>query len=302
MPASISRSAARPLPHAAPGVVRAPVREGDRQKLGIGGLKRPDLLGDAGGVEEADARLRGAGRPAGVARPLRRQIAGEDRNPQRNFAAGQLDQERPIRLRVVSPGANEPDALALERPQRVLEPGDAVVEAVVVRHRNGGNVVAGQVKGRLHDIPPMDEGFGAFERRRFEIGQGCLEVRDAEIGGGQDAAHAAPRVVVGAGLQDVLLTPALAGCLVALAEAGVAEEEQVEARAGAARARRQENAVRRGRRRLRNSRGFGWQRGQPAWLREAPQRRAAPRCRHLPTCRRCRSMDASSVQTSPTSP
>ena len=54
--------------------------------------------------------------------------------------------------------------MALERPQRLLQPGDAVVEAMVVGDRNGGNVVAGQVKGRLHDIPPVDEGLAAFER------------------------------------------------------------------------------------------------------------------------------------------
>ena len=77
----------------------------------------------------------------------------------------------------------------------------------------------------MKDLVPSSASFSDY--------QGCLKVHDTEIGGGQDAAHAAPRVVVGAGLQDVLLTPALAGCLVVLAEAGVAEEKQVEAGAGA---------------------------------------------------------------------
>ena len=109
----------------------------------------------------------------------------------------------------------------------------------------------------------------------FDVGQRRLEVRNSEIGGGKDRAHAAPRVVVGAGLQDVLLPPALAGRLVALAEAGVAEEEQVEARAGAARARRQDDTVGRGQ--LRNgsgdSDGFARSRREFAWIRRGRDER-----------------------------
>ena len=97
------------------------------------------------------------------------------------------------------------------------------------------------------------------------------------------AAHAAPRVVVGAGLQDVLLTPALAGCLVVLAEAGVAEEEQVEARAGAARARRQDDAVGRGQRRngSRDSDGLARSAGATRLASGGRDVAAAPRCRRL---------------------
>ena len=152
-----------PLPRAAPGVVRAPVRKGDRQEIGIDGLESADLLGDARGVEETDARP-AAAVCACVARSPGRQIAGEDRNAQRSVGAGELDQERPFHLRVGSTASHAPDAMAIECPQRLLQSGDAVVEAVVVGDRDDGNVVAGQVKGRLYDVPPVDEGLAAFER------------------------------------------------------------------------------------------------------------------------------------------
>ena len=98
--------------------------------------------------------------------------------------------ERTVGLRVVATDADDRKAVPLRGRERVAEPGDAVVEAVVVRHGRDVDARASERRERRRRRSERE----LLRRRRPTVRHGGLEVHDRDVGAAQHRGDRGERV------------------------------------------------------------------------------------------------------------
>jgi hypothetical protein len=137
--------------------------------------------------------------------------------------------ERGGSLGCVHAGAETSDAASVKSSESLFETWGSEIHRVVVREGHHGHVVSLESGRRLHRVAPMDVLLSALERRPVQLRKRRLEIGDDEIRFLQERLECSEASIVAPFLQEIAAGTPLQVSLIVLAEAGVAEKDDLQA-------------------------------------------------------------------------